>query len=102
MLEKQERLAVVDRATDTIEVEGQRRSFTSLQRVRDELWHNWALSEENADSVCFRIQSFMMEARNNPAPILHMNGDGLVLEYNDAETGHKRFEKISGVKKNNS
>ena len=58
--------------------------------------------KENADSVCFRIQSFMMEARNNPAPVLHMNGDALVLEYNDAETGHKRFEKISGLKKNNS
>ena len=51
MLEKQERLAVVDRATDTIEVEGQRRSFTSLQRVRDELWHNWALSEAQVDNI---------------------------------------------------
>ena len=51
MLEKQERLAVVDRATDTIEVEGQRRSFTSVQRVRDELWHNWALSEAQVDNV---------------------------------------------------
>ena len=58
--------------------------------------------KENADSVCFRIQSYMIEASNNPAPILHMNSDGLVLEYNDAETGHKRFEKISGVKKNTS
>ena len=51
MLEKQERLAVVDRATDTIEVEGQRMSFTSVQRVRDELWHNWALSEVQVDHV---------------------------------------------------
>ena len=51
MLEKQERLAVVDRATDTIEVEGQRRSFTSVQRVRDELWHNWALSEAQVDNI---------------------------------------------------
>ena len=51
MLDKQERLAVVDRATDTIEVEGQRRSFTSVQRVRDELWHNWALSESEVDNV---------------------------------------------------
>ena len=51
----------------------------------------------------FRISSFCAyEARPNPVPILHMNSDGLVLEYNDAETGHKRFEKISGVKKNNS
>ena len=51
MLDKQERLAIVDRATDTIEVEGQRRSFTSVQRVRDELWHNWALSEVQVDHV---------------------------------------------------
>ncbi|MAG49107.1 hypothetical protein CMO86_05415 [Candidatus Woesearchaeota archaeon] len=51
MLDKQERLAVVDRATDTIEVEGQRRSFTSVQRVRDELWHNWALSEAQVDKI---------------------------------------------------
>ena len=51
MLEKQERLAVIDRATDTIEVEGQRRSFTSVQRVRDELWHNWALSEAQVDNI---------------------------------------------------
>ena len=51
MLDKQERLAVVDRATDTIEVEGQRRSFTSLQRVRDELWHSWALSETQVDNI---------------------------------------------------
>ncbi len=51
MLEKQERLAVVDRATDTIEVEGRRMSFTSVQRVRDELWHNWALSESEVDNV---------------------------------------------------
>lgn len=50
MLEKQERLAVVDRATDTIEVEGRRMSFTSVQRVRDELWHNWALSEAQVDN----------------------------------------------------
>ena len=50
MLEKQERLAVVDRATDTIEVEGRRMSFTSVQRVRDEIWHNWALSEAQVDN----------------------------------------------------
>ena len=50
MLEKQERLAVVDRATDTIEVEGRSMSFTSVQRVRDELWHNWAMSEVQVDN----------------------------------------------------
>lgn len=58
--------------------------------------------KENADSVCFRIQSYMIEASNNPAPVLHMNADALVIEYNDEETGHKIFEKISDVQKNNS
>ncbi len=51
MLSRQERLAVIDQATDTIEVEGQKRAFTSLQRVRDDLWHNWALSEVEVDTV---------------------------------------------------
>ena len=51
MLDKQERLAVIDRATDTIFVEGQHRSFTSVQRVKDELWHNWAMSEVEVDHV---------------------------------------------------
>ena len=51
MLDKQERLAVVDRATDTIFVEGQHRSFTSVQKIRDELWHNWAMSEAQVDNV---------------------------------------------------
>ena len=51
MLEKQERLAVIDRATETIFVEGQHMSFTSVQKVRDELWHNWAMSEAEVDHV---------------------------------------------------
>lgn len=51
MLDKQERLSVIDRATDTIEVEGRRMSFTSVQRVKDELWHNWALSEAQVDNI---------------------------------------------------
>ena len=51
MLDKQERLSVIEQATDTIEVEGQRMSFTSVQRVKDELWHNWALSEVEVDHV---------------------------------------------------
>ena len=51
MLDKQERLSVIDRATDTIEVEGRRMSFTSVQRVKDELWHNWALAEAQVDNI---------------------------------------------------
>ena len=59
--------------------------------------------KESAETIVFRISTFCTyEARPNPAPTLHMNRDGLVLEYNDKETGHKMFEKISGVKKNNS
>jgi len=50
VLSLQERLAVIDRATDTIEVEGQTRSFTNVQRIRDELWHSWALSEAQVDN----------------------------------------------------
>tara|TARA_B100000085_G_scaffold238899_1_gene228609 strand:- start:211 stop:345 length:135 start_codon:yes stop_codon:yes gene_type:complete len=44
----------------------------------------------------------MREADHGKGLTLHMNNDGLVLEYNEWESGHKRFEKISGVKKNNS
>ena len=51
MLDKQERLAVIDRAPDTIFVEGRHMSFTSVQKVRDELWHNWAMSEAQVDNV---------------------------------------------------
>ena len=51
MLDKQERLAVIDRATDTIFVEGRHMSFTSVQKVRDELWHNWAMSEAQVDNI---------------------------------------------------
>lgn len=60
--------------------------------------------KESADTVVFRISSFCTYEADIKKfePKLHLNSDGLVLEYNDKETGHKRFEKISGVKKNNS
>ena len=58
--------------------------------------------KESADTVIFRIESFMREADHGKVVILHMNADALVLEYNEWETGYKRFEKISGVKKNSS
>ena len=59
--------------------------------------------KESAETIVFRISSFCTyEARPDPVPVLHMNSDGLVLEYNDKSTGHKMFEKISGLKKNNS
>ena len=60
--------------------------------------------KESAETVVFRISSFCTYEADLKKfePVLHLNGDGLVLEYNDKETGHKRFEKISGLKKNNS
>ena len=58
---------------------------------------------ESPDTVIFRIESFMREADLHKfSPVLHLNSNALVMEYNDAETGHKRFEKIAEVKKNNS
>lgn len=50
MLSLQERLAVVDQATEIVEVEGQRLFRTNVQRIRDNLWHNWALSEPQVDA----------------------------------------------------
>lgn len=59
--------------------------------------------KESVDTVIFRLESFMREADfYKSTPTLHMNADALVLEYNDWETGHKRFEKISDIRKNNS
>ena len=58
---------------------------------------------DSADTVIFRIEAFMREADFfKSVPRLHMNADGLVMEFNQLGTGYKRFERISGVKKNNS
>ena len=59
--------------------------------------------KESVDTVIFRLESFMREADiYKSTPSLHMNADALVIEYTDWETGHKRFEKISDIRKNNS
>jgi len=50
MLSLQERLAVIDQSTEVIEVEGRQLSYASTQRIRDILWHNWALSELQVDA----------------------------------------------------
>ena len=47
--------------------------------------------------IAHRIEWALREAREDPAPALHMNADALVIEYNDASTGHKMFEKICPV-----
>jgi len=58
--------------------------------------------EKDAESVAFAIEVALREARSYPAPILHMNADGLVIEYNSASTGAKIFEKLSRLETNNS
>jgi len=60
--------------------------------------------KESAEAIVFCISSFCTHEADLKKfePKLHMNSDGLVLEYNDKSTGHKMFEKISGLKKNNS
>lgn len=58
---------------------------------------------QTAMTVEWRIGVWLREADTKKfEPRLHVNGDALVIEYNDKETGHKRFEKISGVKKKSS
>lgn len=55
----------------------------------------------DAAKVSDRIGFFIQEARDGFAR-LHMNSDALVIEYNDKVTGHKLWEIISTVEKNNS
>lgn len=61
--------------------------------------------EDDLETVLFRLQNILLEAREDPAPRLHVNSDGLVVEYNTkfpsgAQT--KFFEKIARFQKNNS
>ena len=59
--------------------------------------------KQNALTVEWRMGVWLKEADLHKFdPVIHMNGDGLVIEFNDKETGHKKFEKISGVKKKSS
>lgn len=57
--------------------------------------------EKHPGIIADRIGFFLQEAKNGEAQ-LHMNADALVIEYNDAESGDKRFEIISLLQKNNS
>ena len=58
--------------------------------------------QDNPKTVSNRIALHFSRARLDPAPVLHMNSDALVIEYNSYDTGHKRWETISEVAKNNS
>jgi len=58
--------------------------------------------KSSAENIAFRLRTFCVYEADVEKflPKLHMNNDGLVLEYNEKGTGYKRFEKISEVKKN--
>lgn len=60
--------------------------------------------KDSAENIAFRLRTFCIYEADVEKfmPKLHMNNDGLVLEYNEKGTGYKRFEKIAGVEKNNS
>lgn len=56
-----------------------------------------------AEGIWWEIGAWLREADIEKfEPILHVNHDALVIEYNERGTGYKRFEKIAGVQKNNS
>ena len=58
--------------------------------------------QDNPKTVSNRIALHFSKACVDPAPVLHMNADALVIEYNSYDTGQKRWETISEVAKNNS
>ena len=57
--------------------------------------------KESPDTVIHRIETYLREAKFGNSRLI-MNNEALVIEYNEFTTGHKRFEKISGIMKNNS
>ena len=60
--------------------------------------------KSGAENIAWRLRTFCVYEADVEKfePKLHMNNDGLVLEYNEKGTGYKRFEKMSGIEKNNS
>lgn len=62
--------------------------------IRDSFRNTLALP---AGDVANRIEWCLREAKDCPEPILHMNNDGLVIEYNSRATGSKIFEKICNL-----
>ena len=58
--------------------------------------------QDDPKTVANRIALHFGKAQSDPAPILHMNADALVIEYNSYATGQKLWETISRVTKNNS
>ena len=58
--------------------------------------------QDSPKTVSNRIALHFSRARVEPKPVLHMNADALVIEYNAFDTGYKKWETIARVAKNNS
>ena len=58
--------------------------------------------QDDPKTVSNRIALHFSRAQVDPKPVLHMNADALVIEYNSYATGYKCWETISKVAKNNS
>jgi hypothetical protein len=58
--------------------------------------------QDDPKTIANRIALYFSKAQSNPAPVLHMNADALVIEYNCYGDGSKRWQKISEVAKNSS
>ena len=58
--------------------------------------------QDDPKTVSNRIALHFSRAQVEPRPVLHMNSDALVIEYNSYATGYKCWETISEVAKNNS
>lgn len=62
------------------------------------------INDEPGD-VADRINFILRDAMDNPAPVLRINADGIVLEYTmrtQSGTKAKFFEKVARLRKNNS
>ena len=57
---------------------------------------------QTVENVIHNLEVVLREAKDNPAPILHINADALVVEYNHKEFGSKMFERVADLEKNNS
>lgn len=57
---------------------------------------------EDPGVVADRIGWLLQEASPDFPVRLHVNADGLVIEYNDKETRYKYYKKICDLTKNNS
>ena len=50
---------------------------------------------ESVEAIIFKLEVLMREAKSSPEPRLLVNADAIVIEYNDALTGAKVFEKVA-------